>query len=102
EYGRDILSRLIAAARVAAIAAVIVVLIGGIVGTVLGLLAGGLGGTVDMVISRGVEIVQGFPVVLLAIGLVAILGPSLLHAMLDAGIGAVPDFTTIQRSICRQ
>jgi peptide/nickel transport system permease protein len=102
EYGRDILSRLIAAARVAAIAAVIVVVIGGIVGTVLGLLAGGLGGTTDLVISRVIEVVQGFPVVLLAIGLVAILGPSLVHAMLAAGIGAIPDFARISRGIALQ
>jgi peptide/nickel transport system permease protein len=93
---------LIAAARVAAEAALIVVLIGGLIGTVLGLLAGGLGGVVDLVISRVVEVVQGFPVVLLAIGIVAILGPSLVHAMLAAGIGAIPDFARISRGIALQ
>ena len=102
QYGRDILSRLIGAARVAAEAALIVVLIGGAIGTVLGLLAGGLGGVIDLVVSRVVEIVQGFPVVLLAIGLVAILGPSLVHAMLAAGIGAIPDFARISRGIALQ
>jgi peptide/nickel transport system permease protein len=102
DYGRDILSRLIAAARVAAEAAIIVIVIGGLVGTTIGLLAGGLGGTVDLVISRLVEVVQGFPVVLLAIGLVAILGPSLTHAMLAAGIGAIPDFARISRGIALQ
>jgi ABC-type dipeptide/oligopeptide/nickel transport system permease subunit len=102
QYGRDILSRLIAAARVAAEAALIVVLIGGAIGTVLGLVAGGLGKTVDIVISRIVEVVQGFPVVLLAIALVAILGPSLFHAMLAAGIGAIPDFARISRGIAIQ
>jgi peptide/nickel transport system permease protein len=101
-YGRDILSRVIAGARVAAEAALIVVLIGGLIGTVLGLLAGGLGGLVDLVISRVIEVVQGFPVVLLAIGIVAILGPSLLHAMLAAGIGAIPDFARISRGIALQ
>jgi len=102
QYGHDVLSRLIAAARVAAEAALIVVLIGGAIGTVLGLLAGGLGGVIDLVISRVVEIVQGFPVILLAIGLVAILGPSLVHAMLAAGIGAIPDFARISRGIALQ
>jgi peptide/nickel transport system permease protein len=102
QYGRDILSRLIAAARVAAEAALIVVLIGGAIGTVLGLVAGGLGKTVDIVISRVIEVVQGFPVVLLAIALVAILGPSLFHAMLAAGIGAIPDFARISRGIAIQ
>jgi peptide/nickel transport system permease protein len=102
QYGHDVLSRLIAAARVAAEAALIVVLIGGAIGTVLGLLAGGLGGVIDLVISRVVEIVQGFPVILLAIGLVAILGPSLVHAMLAAGVGAIPDFARISRGIALQ
>jgi peptide/nickel transport system permease protein len=102
QYGRDILSRLIAAARVAAEAALIVVLIGGAIGTTLGLVAGGLGKTVDIVISRILEVVQGFPVVLLAIALVAILGPSLFHAMLAAGIGAIPDFARISRGIAIQ
>ena len=102
QYGRDILSRLIAAARVAAEAALIVVVIGGAIGTVFGLVAGGLGGAVDMVISRIVEVIQSFPVVLLAIALVAILGPSLFNAMLAAGIGAIPDFARISRGIALQ
>ncbi len=102
EYGRDILSRLIAAARVAAEAALIVVVIGGVMGTVFGLVAGGIGGAVDMVISRVIEVIQSFPVVLLAIALVAILGPSLFNAMLAAGIGAIPDFARISRGIALQ
>jgi peptide/nickel transport system permease protein len=101
-FGRDVLSRLIDAARVAAEAALIVVVIGGLIGTVLGLLAGGLGGTIDLVISRVIEVVQGFPVVLLAIGIVAILGPSLVNAMLAAGIGAIPDFARISRGVALQ
>lgn len=102
EYGRDILSRLIAAARIAAEAALIVVVIGGVIGTVFGLIAGGIGGAVDMVISRVIEMIQSFPVVLLAIALVAILGPSLFNAMLAAGIGAIPDFARISRGIALQ
>jgi ABC-type dipeptide/oligopeptide/nickel transport system permease subunit len=101
-FGRDTLSRLIAGARVAAEAALIVVLLGGLVGTALGLLAGGLGGKVDLVISRVIEIIQGFPVILLAIALVAVLGPSLFHAMLAAGVGAIPDFARIARGIALQ
>lgn len=102
DYGRDILSRLIAAARIAAEAALIVVLIGGVIGTVLGLVAGGLGGAIDLVISRLVEMIQSFPVVLLAIAVVAILGPSLFNAMLAAGIGAIPDFARISRGVALQ
>ncbi len=102
EYGRDILSRVIAGARVAGEAALIVIAIGGIVGTLLGTLAGGFGGWLDLVISRVVEVVQGFPVVLLAIGIVAVAGPSLTNAMLAVGIGAIPDFARVSRGIALQ
>ena len=77
QFGRDLLSRLLYASRVAAEAVLIVIVVGGIVGTILGSLAGLLGGAVDAVISRIIEIVQGFPIVLLAIAVVAVAGPSL-------------------------
>jgi peptide/nickel transport system permease protein len=102
QYGRDVLSRLIGAARVAAEAVLIVVAIGGIVGTVLGGLAGLFGGVLDGLVSRAVEVVQGFPIVLLAIAIVAISGPSLIHAMLAVGIGAIPDFARVARSVALQ
>jgi peptide/nickel transport system permease protein len=102
QYGRDLLSRLVGAARVAGEAVLIVVAIGGIVGTTLGGLAGTLGGGVDAVISRATEIVQGFPIILLAIAIVAIAGPSLTHAMLAVGIGAIPDFVRVSRSVAIQ
>lgn len=75
----------------------IVVGVGAVLGVVLGILAGGVGGSVDMVVSRGLELIQGFPVLLLAFSLVAILGPSLLHAMLAAAVAAVPDFARVTR-----
>ncbi|MCB1490139.1 MAG: dipeptide ABC transporter permease DppC, partial [Bauldia sp.] len=83
--GRDVLSRLLGSARVAAEAFLIVVLIGGIFGTLLGTLAGGLGGLLDLVVSRVTEVVQGFPTVLVAIVIVALLGPSLVNAMVAVG-----------------
>ena len=99
-YGRDILSRLIAAARVAAEAALIVVLVGGASEPSSALLAGGLGGVIDLVISRVDRDRPGLP------GRTArdrassaILGPSLVHAMLAAGIGAIPDFARVSRGI---
>ena len=102
QYGRDLLSRILWAARVAGEAALIVLLIGGGAGTLLGIAAGGFGGAVDLVISRLTEIVQGFPIILLAIAIVAITGPSLLHAMIAVGIGSIPDFARIARSITIQ
>jgi peptide/nickel transport system permease protein len=58
--GRDVLSRLLGSAQVAAQAFLIVVLIGGVFGTALGVVAGGLGGLLDLVVSRVVEVLQGF------------------------------------------
>src|SRR5215469_1992310 len=70
--GRDVLSRLLGSAQVAAEAFFIVVLIGGVAGTAMGTLAGGIGGLPDMVISRIIDAVQGFPTILVAIVIVAL------------------------------
>ncbi len=102
DYGRDLVSRILEATRVAAEAALIVILLGGIVGTILGMAAGGLGGAVDLIISRLTEIIQGFPIILLAISIVAITGPSLAHAMVAVGIGTIPDFVRVSRGIALQ
>jgi peptide/nickel transport system permease protein len=102
EFGRDLLSRILGAARVAAEASLIVIVIGGVIGTLLGMLAGGFGGLVDLIISRFIEIVQGFPIILLAIAIVAVTGPSLAHAMIAVGIGSIPDFVRVSRSIAIQ
>jgi len=100
--GRDVLSRLLGASRVAAQAFLIVVLIGGVVGTTLGLIAGGRGGIVDLVVSRVTEILQGFPTILVAIVIVALLNPSLTNAMIAVGLAAIPDFARVSRSVAIQ
>ena len=99
QYGRDLLSRVFVASGIALQAAAIVLAVGALVGIPLGAIAGTLGGWVDMVLSRIVEIIQGFPVILLAIMFVAVTGRSLLHAMIAVGIGAIPDFFRITRSV---
>jgi len=100
--GRDVLSRLLGSTGVAAQAFLIVVLMGGVIGTALGLVAGGLGGLIDLVVSRVIEILQGFPTILVAIVVVALLNPSLTNAMLAVGLGAVPDFARVARSVAIQ
>jgi len=100
--GRDVLSRMLGASRVAAQAFIIVVLIGGGVGTVLGLIAGGRGGIVDLLVSRVTEILQGFPTILVAIVTVALLNPSLTNAMIAVGLAAIPDFARVSRSVAIQ
>lgn len=82
ELGRDILARVLAGARVSFVVAVVVVGVSAVVGTVLGAVAGYFGGVVDDVISRLIDILLAFPGLLLAIGLVAVLGPSLGHVLL--------------------
>ena len=100
--GRDVLSRLLGSAQVAAQAFIIVVLIGGVFGTGLGLLAGGLGGLLDLVVSRVVEVLQGFPTILVAIVIVALFDPSLTNAMIAVGLAAIPDFARVSRSVAIQ
>ena len=100
--GRDVLSRMLGAAGVAGQAFLIVVVIGGVLGTALGLIAGGLGGAIDLVVSRVTEILQGFPTILVAIVIVALLNPSLQTAMLAVGLAAIPDFARVSRSVAIQ
>jgi peptide/nickel transport system permease protein len=98
QYGRDILSRLLYATRTAAEAMLIVMLVGGVIGSTLGLVAGWFGGLWDAVISRVTELIQGFPVILLALAVVAVGGPSLKNAMLAVAVGSIPDFLRVARS----
>jgi peptide/nickel transport system permease protein len=77
ELGRDILTRVLAGARISFLVGLTVVSVSATIGTLLGALAGYFGGTVDDVISRVVDVLLAFPGLLLAIALVAVLGPSL-------------------------
>jgi peptide/nickel transport system permease protein len=100
--GRDVFSRLLGSMRVAAQAFLIVVVTGGVIGTGLGTVAGGVRGLIDLVISRMIEVVQGFPTVLIAIVVVALVRPSLTNAMLAVGISAIPDFARVARGVAIQ
>jgi peptide/nickel transport system permease protein len=77
ELGRDILARVLAGARISFLVGVVVVTVSASVGTTLGAIAGYFGGTIDDVISRVIDVLLAFPGLLLAIALVAVLGPSL-------------------------
>ncbi|MEJ8476569.1 ABC transporter permease [Roseibium algae] len=82
EVGRDILSRLINGSRITLLVATTAVLLGGIVGTVLGIWAGYKGGLIDRVLMRLVDIQLAIPLMLLALLVVAALGPSLRNVVL--------------------
>ncbi len=92
ELGRDILSRVLHGARVSLQIGVISVGIALLCGSFLGLVAGYWGGTLDMLIMRGMDLMLAFPSILLAIVIVSILGPSLTNAMLAVGIVVIPQY----------
>jgi peptide/nickel transport system permease protein len=81
ELGRDILARVLAGARISFLVGLTVVTISSAVGTLLGAMAGYFGGVLDDVVSRAVDTLLAFPGLLLAIALVAVLGPSLMNVL---------------------
>ena len=86
ELGRDILSRLIAGAQISLLVGVSVVGISSVVGMLLGSIAGYAGGRIDDAISRLMDVLMAFPGILLAIALVAVLGPSLGNVILALSV----------------
>jgi peptide/nickel transport system permease protein len=90
ELGRDVLSRVLAGARISLLVGLVVVAASAGIGTILGSTAGYYGGWIDDLISRVIDILMAFPGILLAIALVAVLGPSLMNVVFAlASIGWV-------------
>lgn len=98
ELGRDVLSRLLHGSRISLRIGLIAVAIGVGAGVPLGLVAGYYGRGVDNVIMRLVDIMLSFPSILLAIGLVAILGPGLNNAIIAVGVVAIPVYIRLVRA----
>ena len=98
EVGRDVLSRVIYGGRVSLRVGVIAIGIALVAGTLLGLIAGYKGGWADSVIMRLMDIMLAFPGFLLAIAIVAILGPGLYNVMIAVGIEAIPVYARTARS----
>ena len=96
--GRDILSRLIFGARLSLLIALAVVSLSIVVGTVLGLLAGYWRGLFEIIVMRTMDIILTLPSLLLAIVIVAILGPGMLNAMLAVSIVVLPHYVRITRA----
>ena len=98
DLGRDILSRLIHGARVSLTLGVVSVGLALTLGTLLGALAGYYKGWLDNLIMRFMDIILAFPHILLAIVIVAYLGPGLRNAMMAIGIINIPRFARIVRA----
>ena len=96
--GRDMLSRLIFGAQYSLFIGIVVVAIALIGGVIIGLVAGFYGGWVDSVIMRVMDVVLAFPSLLLALVLVAILGPGLTNAMIAIAIVYQPHFARLARA----
>ena len=82
ELGRDILARVLLGARVSLLVGVVVVGVSAVVGMAVGAVSGYYGGRIDQVIGRIMDVLMAFPGMLLAIALVAVLGPSLTNVVL--------------------
>src|SRR5690349_20101979 len=96
--GRDMLSRLIHGARLSLVIGLAVVTLSVLVGTVLGLTAGYFRGPLEIAIMRLMDIILTLPSLLLAIVIVAILGPGVMNALLAVAIVLLPHYVRIARA----
>ena len=97
ELGRDVLSRIIWGSRASIEAGVLATALAILIAVPIGIIAGYYRGWIDPVIARTTDVLLAFPFLILAVGLAAILGPSLLNATIALGIGAVPGLIRVAR-----
>lgn len=97
EVGRDVLSRLIYGARISLAIVIGSILAALVIGSAIGLVSGYVGGRVDDAIMRLMDGLLAFPLLILALGIVAVLGPSVVNAMIAIAVVNIPGFARLVR-----
>lgn len=95
--GRDVLSRVIYGGRISLMLGIISVILGAVPGTLLGLIAGYFGHKIDAVIMRFLDALLAFPGILLALVIIAAIGPSIQNVMIAVGISTLPQYARLTR-----
>jgi ABC-type dipeptide/oligopeptide/nickel transport system permease subunit len=98
ELGRDVLTRVLWGGRISLPVAFVAVGVGLVIGGLTGLVAGYRGGATDLLLMRLVDAILAFPALILAIALVAALGPSLRNAMIAIGVVQIPVYARLTRA----
>lgn len=97
-FGRDMLSRIIYGARIALAVGILAVLLAMVIGVGLGLVAGYYGGWLDIVIMRVMDGLFAFPIIILAIAMMAVMGFGVINVIIAVGVGFVAPFARVTRA----